>query len=374
MTSIFGRLLLRVAILAASLAWAGYVFTQTIGDPGRGERVAAAVLADDDARAEVTAPITGAVLGVTGLPEEQRPYVTDQVDLVLRDPAGARTFIDPFAGSWARMLGEDDPRPAELDLVAVLDVLGPTLPEAAGTEPIAAQLPVSGVPLPRVQLDGMSSVRTAISASVVPLTLVAVGAFVAAVLTGERRRVLRRSGVWAVAAGLSWVVVPPVVVWAARRWAPEADAVAAVALDEALSGLLPMAVGLVALGVVGIGASFAVSPTTVSRTAGAPSSTRRRVQGPGGPTVGRTSAMPATATRPMPATRPVASTQEMPQVGRVVAGGSEPVGDAAPRPGDSAEERTVALPSTARSTPDSSSTGSAGEDDRDALWEYYGSS
>lgn len=355
---ILGRLLLRVAILAASLAWAGFVFTQTIGDPGRGERIATAVLADDDARAEVAAPITSAVLRTTALPVEQRPLVADQVERVLRDPDGAQTFIDPFAGSWARMLGEDDPRPAELDLAPVLVQLGATLPDGVGTG--ADQLPVSGVPLPRVELDWMSGVRSAISTSVVPLTLVAIGAAVGAFLTGDRRRVLRRAGIWAVAAGSAWVVIPPVVVWAARRWAPGADAVAAVAVDEATSGLLPATLALVAAGVAAMGLSFAVSPARVRPMSGGSAPSRR------GTTVsaGRAAAAtppghaPAPATRPMPTTRPITSTREMPQVGG--AGGQD--------------ERTVELPATIRTAAGPTSDGEpATEDDRDALWDYYGS-
>jgi hypothetical protein len=350
MIRIVSRLLLRVAILAASLAWAGFVVTQTIGDPQRGERIATAVLADDAARAEVSAPITAAVLRTTALPIEQRPLVAEQVERVLRDPAGAQTFIDPFAGSWARMLGEDDPRPAELDLVTMLEQLAPTLPqEAVGPAQTADRLPVAGVPLPRVQLDWMSGVRSAIGASVVPLALVAVGAFAVAFSIGDRRRVLRRAGVWAVAAGLAWVVIPPVVVWAARRWTPGADAVVAVGLDEATSGLLGPSLALVAVGAAGFGLSFAVSPTRA--VAGA---TPRRT------TVDRvpTAPAPATATRTMPASRLVTSTQEMPQI----------AGTGAP------DERTVELPTTVRTTPRPAPDESTVDDDRDALWDYYGSS
>ena len=102
MSSILSRLLVRVAVVAASLAWAGFVFTHTIGDPHRGERIAAAVLADDAARGQVVAPITNSVMTSTGLPAEQRPMVALEVDRLLRDPSGEAAFIAPFAGSWSR--------------------------------------------------------------------------------------------------------------------------------------------------------------------------------------------------------------------------------------------------------------------------------
>src|SRR5690606_18097356 len=121
----------------------------------------------------------------------------------------------PFAGSWSRLLGEDDPRPPEFDLapfVGQLAVAG--VPDSFG-----ARIPVADVPLPRAQLGWMSDVRSAIAAAVLPLAIVAAGFFAIAFAIGDRARVLRRLGAWAVLAGASWVVIPPLLVWLARRWA-----------------------------------------------------------------------------------------------------------------------------------------------------------
>jgi hypothetical protein len=90
MSGILSRLLVRIAIVLATLAWAGFVFTQTVGDPGRGERIAAAVLADDAARAEVVAPVGASVMRTFGLPPELRPIVDAEVDRALRDPRPGR--------------------------------------------------------------------------------------------------------------------------------------------------------------------------------------------------------------------------------------------------------------------------------------------
>jgi hypothetical protein len=314
MQRILSRLLVRLAILAASLAWAGFVFTETVGDPGRGERIAAAVLADDDARDEVAAPIASAVMTTFGIPPEQRPIVADQVDRTLNDPAGARSFIDPFAGSWARMLGEDDPRPTEFDLAPLLAQFAATAPPGTidAIPPIPERLPVPGVPLPRTRLDWMADVRSAISMVVVPLALAAAVMFAVAYATGDRARVLRRLGIWGIAAGASWIMIPPMVVWLTRRWAPGADAVAAVALDEAVSGLLPVAIALSIGGGAALAGSFAVSPARDRAAAPRP---RARPATPSRPArVAASITATEAATRAMPRARPIEPTAEMPVV------------------------------------------------------------
>lgn len=255
MSRILSRLLVRVAIALASLAWAGFVFNHTVGDPGRGERIAAAVLDDDAARAEITAPITDSVMSTTGLPEDQRAFVAGQVDVLLQDPQGAQAFIDPFAGSWARMLGEDDPRPPQFDVAPLLDDIAAIYGQAP---PVVESFPVGQVPLPRVELGWMGGVRRTVDAAVAPLAVLAAGLFAIAFIIGDRARVLRRLGAWAFGAGVMWVVIPPLTVWAARRWAPGADSVAAAAVDEATAGLLPVALTLVIGGVIAFASSFVV--------------------------------------------------------------------------------------------------------------------
>lgn len=349
---ILSRLLVRVAILLASLAWAGFVFTQTVGDPGRGERIAAAVLEDQDARAEVVAPITASVMRTYGLPVEQQPLVAGQVDRILTDPAGARSFVDPFAGSWARLLGEDDPRPAEFDLAPLLAQFGAT----AGVDGAAVpdRLPVPGVPLPRTRLDWMDGVRTAVSAAVLPLVVAAAVLFAIAFAVGDRARVLRRLGIWAMLAGMSWVVVPPLLVWLARRWAPGADAVAAAALDEAVSGLLPVAIALVGGGTVALVGSFAVRPERTAARGPAPHPRREAAPSPAA-----RPAMPSTAPAAAARRRTVAPTAEIPVV---------TVDPTAP------PTEPIPTQSLGRRPGERVGTDDEAGVDGDPLWDYYGSS
>jgi hypothetical protein len=349
MNHILSRLLVRVAILCASLAWAGFVFTQTIGDPGRGERIAAAVLEDDDARAEVAAPITSTVMSTFGIPPEQRPIVGGQVDRLLSDPTGARSFIDPFAGSWARMLGEDDPRPTEFDLAPLLGQFAAPAGATDGIPPVPDRLPVAGVPLPRSRLDWMADVRSAVSTAVVPLALAAATMFAVAYAIGDRARVLRRLGIWSILAGATWLLIPPLVVWLTRRWAPGADAVAAVALDEAVTGLLPIAIALAVGGSIAFTGSFALRPAgdrAIAQRRAAPRPERRPAAAPQHARSSPPIAAPTAATRTTSRSRPVEPTAEMPAVDPAAT--SRPVDAAGPDGADA--------------------------DGRDPLWDYYGAS
>ncbi|MEY2958727.1 MAG: hypothetical protein RLZZ01_1295, partial [Actinomycetota bacterium] len=293
---IAARLLTRLAILVASLAWGSAVFVHTVGDPDRAADIAAAVLADDEARAEVVTPVTAAVMRSTGLPVEQQPVVAAEVDRILRDPAGAATFIEPFVGSWAATLGIDDPRSSQLDvsrLVALSPALAALQPPSEGG---GAVLPsISDLPLPAVGaaegipfFDGgfgwVGGLDRVAGAAVVPLTILAVVLAGVALVIGDRRPILRRLGAWAIGAGAFWLVFPAVAVWLARRWATGADAVVDVAVGEATSGLVFPALVLVLAGAGALTVSFAVAPAGSGPDAG---STARSMPRSVEPTPGR---------------------------------------------------------------------------------------
>lgn len=277
------------------------------------------MLADPEARAEVVAPIASAIVTSNGLPPDTQPFVTAQVDRVLRDPAGARAFIDPFAGSWARMLGEDDPRPTEFDLVPLVDVLVATTPglDAAGVP--TDRFVVPAVPLPRSDVPGVGAARRTIAATTIPLAVLALAGLAVGLVSAERRWALRRFGLWAVLAGAAWVALPPMITWAARRWATGADSVIAVAVEEGVSGLRPVAVALAATGLVMYAGSFLL-PTPIERPqperrpepAGVP---RRTAAAPARSTVStasRTTAIPTAASAASTASSTPAPTAAMP--------------------------------------------------------------
>jgi hypothetical protein len=55
--------------------------------------------------------------------------------------------------------------------------------------------------------------------------------------------------VWAITAGLLWVVVPRLAVWAAERWVTDLAATARAVVEATSAGVTGAATGLVVLGV-----------------------------------------------------------------------------------------------------------------------------
>jgi hypothetical protein len=339
--------ILRLAIVAASLAWGGFVFTHTVGDPDRGEEVAKAVLADDAARAQVVSPITNAVMSSTGLPPEQRPFVASRVDQILLEPDGARTFTDSFAGGWARMLGDDDRRGSRVDVRPFVDDIAANLPGLdPSLIPTQSALPAS-VPVPRERSPWLGDLRQVVNALVLPLALAAAVGMAISLAIGDRRWALRRIGLWAVLAGGAWVAGPVLAVWAAQRWATGADEVVRVAVEEAVSGLRTAAILLSLLGLGAFVMSFFIvgsherAPEFDDR--GRPTRVdRRRPYSEAG--VGRQPPTPLVPRRPVASSQPVA------------------------RPHKVAPTMTMPVQPVDGHTP---STDADADADADALWDYY---
>jgi hypothetical protein len=249
--AIASRVLTTLALLAASFAWAGWLFLRTVGDPGRAVRVADAVLADPRARAELSRDLVGLVgpsLSAVGVPADD-PRVAAVVEAMLADRRLADALLDAVAAAHATALGDTPAAPATIDtavLTAVLrDQLATIDPALAAAVP---QVSSGGLTLPTVEIPGLGTARSVIADAVGPLAAVAAAGVAGAFALGGRSRVLRRSGRWAVGAGLAWVVVPRLVTWIAEQWASgHAGTVRAVA-EAASADVRDAAVGLVVTG------------------------------------------------------------------------------------------------------------------------------
>src|SRR3954469_8230882 len=81
-----------IALIAGSGAWAGWVFLHTVGDPARGRDVAKTVLADPSARREIAGAISAGLAGaannaLSGVSGGNVPVHVDSKDPVLRQTA-----------------------------------------------------------------------------------------------------------------------------------------------------------------------------------------------------------------------------------------------------------------------------------------------
>ena len=234
------------AIVAGSLAWAGWVYLNTWADPGTTARVTNAVLDDPGARDEVLAPVRGQVMAA--IPDEFG-VTQEQVDAaliaVLTDSSARARIADAFVGEAGAL---DFGAASE----AFQSEFARTQPQLA---PIIEQTPTD-LSLPDVSTS--SSLSDTADRWVWRLALISALLFVASFVIGDARLTARRFGYWAVATGILWVVGSPIATWLAPRISTSVDATATVVVREYTAPIGPWALGLTIAGVVAIVGSFLV--------------------------------------------------------------------------------------------------------------------
>jgi hypothetical protein len=251
------RVLTSFALLCATLAWAGWVFLNTIGDPARSEKIATAVLEDEASSEQIASSFALQFVRASGIDRSNIDLVEGAIAAALDDPRITTDVIDAFGAAHANALGVEDTRSTTIDanamVAAVRDRLAVVSPE------IAAQLPDGVLPeitLPKYHPPGISSLRSAADAATSLLAIVAGLLVVVAFAFGDRRGVLRRVGIWGVCSGVAWTLVPLAIVGAARAWASDVDKIVEAAMRESTSGVMPVAIALVVGGVVAVVVSF----------------------------------------------------------------------------------------------------------------------
>ena len=234
------------AIVAGSVAWAGWVYLNTWADPGTTTRVTNAVLDDPGARDEVLAPVRGQVMSAIpaefGVTQEQ---VDAALVAVLADPSARARIADAFVSEAGALNFEAASAAFQTEFAR-------TQPQLA---PIIEQTPTD-LSLPDVSTS--SSLRDTADAWVWRLALVSALLFIASFVIGDPRLTARRFGYWAVATGFLWVVGSPIATWLAPRISTSVDATATVVVREYTAPIGPWALGLTIAGLVAIAGSFLV--------------------------------------------------------------------------------------------------------------------
>ena len=175
------------------------------------------------------------------------------VEDALTDPAVSSQVISAFGAAHANAVGVDDPRPTTIDgaalVQAVRDNLAVVAPEVAALVPDGV---VGDVTLPKVHPPGVAALRTIAAKATVWLALAAVAMIAVALVLGDRRRTIRRVGIWAISSGVLWLAVPLLVPVAAKAWAPSVSAIVDVAMKESASAVMPVAIAMVVAGVIAV--------------------------------------------------------------------------------------------------------------------------
>ena len=198
------RAVASLAVLCASLSWAGWVFLHTIGDPTRAEDVATAVLDDPRSREQIATSFALQFVRASGIERSNIDLVEQTIDTALGDPRVSTDVIAAFGAAHANALGVDDERDTTIDTNAMLTSIREQL--AAVDPELATQLPdgvLPAVTLPTFHPPGVESARRVAESATAALAIAAAALAVVAFAFGDRRGVLRRIGLWGVVSGVA---------------------------------------------------------------------------------------------------------------------------------------------------------------------------
>jgi len=244
------RLILSVTLLCASLAWGGWVFLHSVGDPHRAERIAMAILDSSDARDEIAAPFTDQIVNYAPLDAASQAKLRSIVSDVLADPRIVDNFVNAFGSAQANALGIGDERPATIDVGQMVEIVREHVAEQFPE--LAAQIPTTTekIEIPEVKTTAIGDIRDIANTWTIWLALLSLGSLVALMIFGDRRMVLRSFGFWAILTGAFWAIGPRLVPVLARSYAPQADGVVKATIDAVAPQITTTATILVICGVL----------------------------------------------------------------------------------------------------------------------------
>ena len=244
------RLIIGITLFCASIAWGGWVFLHSVGDPHRAERIAMAILDSPDARDEIAAPFTDQLVNYAPLDAASQAKLRGVVAEVLADPRIVDNFVAAFGSAQASALGIDDARPASIDVGLLVEIVREHV--AVQFPELAAQIPATTekIEIPQVTTSAIGNLRDLANTWTIWLALLSFGSLVALMIFGDRRVVLRSFGFWAVLTGAFWAIGPRLVPVLAHSYAPQADAVIKAMVNAVATQITTTATILVICGIL----------------------------------------------------------------------------------------------------------------------------
>ena len=249
-----------------------------LDDPKAREQIAGDLASSLAAAANkaATAAAVGTGINVPKI-DGNDPALRSAVASALADTRVTRNVTDALAAEHANLLGVEPKQPATIDTALLIDVVTRGL--GAANPALARQLTAAApksIALPDIEIPLARQVRGFASTAVPRLALLALVLVGAAFLLGDRGRVLQRAGTWAFGAGLLWVAIPRVLIWATETWAPGNAAVVRALLLGATGVVTAMAMCLVVIGAASIiGGLLLQRVASMRREAGGSAAGRR---------------------------------------------------------------------------------------------------
>jgi hypothetical protein len=244
------RLIISITLLCASIAWGGWVFLHSIGDPHRAERIAREILKSPDARDEIAAPFTDQLVNYAPLDAQSQAKLRSVVSDVLADSRIVDNFVAAFGSAQANALGIEDERPTSIDVGQMVEVVREHV--AVEFPELAAQIPASTekIEIPEVKTTAIGDIRDLANTWTIWLALLSFGSLVALTIFGDRRVVLRSFGFWAIFTGAFWAIGPRLVPMLASSYAPQADAIIKAMVNAVAGQITTTATILVVCGIL----------------------------------------------------------------------------------------------------------------------------
>jgi hypothetical protein len=238
-----------LSLVVASVAWAGFVLSRTVLDPGRSERLADHLLENDDVRSVLVTRLADAVEATI---PDNTPVPRNTIELAaaeaVDDPRVEAVLRDGIVRTHQNALNGVD-EPVTLD-ASVLGTVGrekvvESRPQLDTILPAVPQVPVE---LPATGLSWLGSVRNAVDrftriAGAVSL----IGMASAFLLARNRPAALRRVAYWGFGASAFWIAMAYAIPAVLARIAPSSVSIASAVIDVFFGAMIPPAIILVAI-------------------------------------------------------------------------------------------------------------------------------
>jgi hypothetical protein len=251
-------LIMGLSLLVASASWAGFVFTHTVLDPDRSERLADHLLDSPDVRSAIVNRMADAMQAeVPAGIAVPRQSLELAATVALNDPRVETLVRDGIVKAHQNALNGID-EPITLD-ASVLGQAGRAalVGEVPTLDLVLPAAPTLQVDVPATGLAWLGAVKLYVDRFTVLGALVAVVGMVSAfVLARNRPAALRRVAYWAFGSAAFWLAVGfalPAVVGAI---APSAMAIVSAAIDVFAGSMIIPALTLAAAGVALLLVSF----------------------------------------------------------------------------------------------------------------------
>jgi hypothetical protein len=258
--------LVAVGLLTATAAWGGWLFA-TVSAPQRTRAVTAAVLDDPAARGELVSDLSGGLAGLasdaiaattgdgsTYQVEADNPVLRGVVSTALENPSFQGLVSDAVVAVEADSTAAGDhsivvPASVASDIVrAYVDSVAPGAAASVSVPAITAS-----VTIPVQSLPPLARARTAAQTWPAALALLAGADLTAAALVAvNRRRVLRATSIWCLAAASVWLLLPAAVRWTGAQWFQGHAGIVSAASRAAFAGLPGPVVALAIAGGAGL--------------------------------------------------------------------------------------------------------------------------